>query len=141
MLRLLGLFLSLSWQSKKIFLWTIFLALYAYVLFKIKPNWIRFGRLNQSESHDDQVDWEIVKDIKSSIQIVSKRMPIPLVCRHQAFIARVLLHHYKIPFKLYIGFLQSEDKQIKGHAWTEVQGYQVTGFCNPKDYVIQAIYS
>ncbi|WP_166228892.1 lasso peptide biosynthesis B2 protein [Aquirufa beregesia] len=120
---------------------TIFLSQYSFVLFKIKPTWIRFGQLNQQDKEDLPIDWELVKDVKFSIYAVSKWMPIQLVCRHQAHVAKILLNQYKIPFKLYIGFRQGDDKSIQGHAWTEVQGLQITGFCDPKEYVIHAVYS
>ncbi|MHA8062606.1 lasso peptide biosynthesis B2 protein [Aquirufa aurantiipilula] len=110
-------------------------------MFKIKPTWIRFGRLNQPEISDQLIDWEVVKDIKFSMYAVSKWMPISLVCRHQAHVAKMLLDQHNIPYKLYIGFRHGEDKSIQGHAWTEVQGKQITGYCDPKEYVIQAVYS
>lgn len=141
MLRLLRLFLSLSSQGKIILLKAIFLSLYSYVLFKIKPTWIRFGKLDPLLKENLPIDWEAVKDIKFSMYAVSKWMPISLVCRHQAHVAKILLNQYKIPFKLYIGFRHGKDKSIQGHAWTEVQGKQITGFCNPEEYTIQAIYS
>lgn len=141
MFRLFSLFLSLSTQGKIILLKAILLSLYSYVLFKLKPTWIRFGRLNQPEISNKLIDWELVKDIKFSMYAVSKYMPMSLVCRHQAHVAKILFNQYKIPFKLYIGFRYGEDKSIQGHAWTEVQGKQITGFCNPEEYTIQAIYS
>lgn len=141
MLRLLRLFFSLSSQGKIILVKTIFLSLYSYILFKIKPTWIRFGKLDSQLKKNQPIDWELVKDVKFSIYATSKWMPISLVCRHQAHVAKILFNQYKIPFKLYIGFRHGEDMHIQGHAWTEVQGKQITGFCNPEEYIIQAVYS
>ena len=141
MVRLIGLFGDLERQRKWIFIKTFFLCLFSYFLFKIRPTWIRFGRLNQPEIAVKFIDWELVKDIKFSIYAVSKWMPLQLVCRHQAHVAKILFNQYKIPYQLFIGFRQGEDKSIQGHAWTEVQGKQITGFCNPNEYVIQSVYS
>lgn len=137
----MGLFWDLERRQKWIFIKTFFLCLFSYFLFKIRPTWIRFGNLNQVEKVSQPIDWELVKDIKFSIYAVSKWMPLQLVCRHQAHVAKILFNQYKIPYQLFIGFRQGEDKSIQGHAWTEVQGKQITGFCNPNEYVIQSVYS
>lgn len=137
----MGLFWDLERRKKWIFIKTFFLCLFSYFLFKIRPTWIRFGNLNQVEKVSQPIDWELVKDIKFSIYAVSKWMPLQLVCRHQAHVAKILFNQYKIPYQLFIGFRQAEDRSIQGHAWTEVQGKQITGFCNPNEYVIQSVYS
>ncbi|WP_269003999.1 lasso peptide biosynthesis B2 protein [Aquirufa ecclesiirivi] len=141
MLRVLSLFFKLSFRNQSLILGTIILSVYCYFLFKIKPNWIRFGRIHQVKLESGKIDWGLVKDIRESIRLVSKRLPLHLVCRHEAYMAKIWLNYYKIPFKIYIGFKYGDDKSILGHAWTEVQGRQITGFCDPQDYVIQAIYT
>ncbi|MDF5691009.1 lasso peptide biosynthesis B2 protein [Aquirufa aurantiipilula] len=141
MFRLIKLYFSFSFRRKWLILVTFFLSLYSYLLFKFRPKWIRFGRINHEELNELPVDPELVKDIRVSIQIVTNKMPVDLLCRHQSHVAKILFNYFKIPYKLYIGFKKEEDNSIKGHAWTEVKGQQITGFCDPKEYVIQAVYS
>lgn len=141
MLRIFSLFFGLNFRNQGMILGTVFLSFYCYFLFKIRPTWIRFGRIHQDKVESKNIDWELVNDIRESIRLVSKRFPLHLVCRHEAYVAKIWLNYYKIPYKIYIGFKYGDDKSIKGHAWTEVQERQITGFCDPKEYVIQTTYS
>ena len=83
----------------------------------------------------------VLHDIAFAIRTVSKYVPWENKCRHQAYQAKLLLTYFKIPYHIYVGFKANHEGTIEGHAWTMANGKMVTGFCNPDEYVVLAVYS
>ena len=133
MIRLFGLFWDFKRRRKWILINTFFLSIYSFLLFKIRPTWIRFGQLNRVEKKSLPIDWELVKDIKFSIYAISKWMPFQLVCRHQAHVAKILFNQYKIPYQLFIGFRKEKIKVYKAMLGRRYRANKLQVFVNPRN--------
>ena len=83
----------------------------------------------------------IVNDIRWAIFIANKNVFWQNVCRHQAYQAMLLCKFYDIPYQVFVGFKKNnESTKIDGHAWTMINGQIITGFCDPNEYTVQAVY-
>ena len=89
----------------------------------------------------NQADGQLISDIRWAIFKVNRYVPWENVCRHQAYQALCLCRCYKIPCKIFVGFRKNKETgQIEGHAWTLINEEFVTGFCDPDEYTVQAVY-
>lgn len=133
-------FLKLSKRRKYLLINGIFLSVYGYFLFSLCKKKARFGSLNVPIKIDNKVDDVDILDIRFVIIILNKYIPWNFQCRHQAWLASILLKKLKIPYLIYVGFRVNIFGQMEGHAWTIAQNIMVSGFCNPSEYSIHSIY-
>lgn len=133
-------FIHLSARRKLLFFASAALSFYAWVLMRYFREKARFdGRKTQPVR---EADAELISDIRWAIFTAGRYIPWENVCRHQAYQAMCLCRYYKIPCQVFVGFKKNRDTgQIEGHAWTRVNGEFVTGFCEPEEYTVQAVYS
>lgn len=134
------LFLRLKPKRRHLLIVGIFLAIYSYFLFSFNQKKARFGEQNGILNPENADNQPLILDIRFVIKVLSKYVPWNFVCRHQAWIASFLLKKQQIPYTIYVGFKKNPFGQIEGHAWTLAQNIMVSGFCNPKEFTIQATY-
>jgi Transglutaminase-like superfamily len=140
MLKKITLFYHIPFRRKFLLLLTVVLSLYTWLLMHFFKKKTAFGQIN-SQINIKNVDKALISDIRFALRVVNKYVPYESVCRHQAYQALLLCTYFDIPYQIYVGFKKSDTGKIEGHAWTMVQGEMITGFCNPEDYTVQAIYS
>jgi hypothetical protein len=133
-------FFKISDRCKILIVIAWFLSLYAFLLMKYFQKKAQFNR-KKKILELKKPDSFLIKEIRTAIRVASKLSPWENVCRHQAYQAKMLCECYGINYKIFIGFKKDEENNIKGHAWTTVHDQIITGFCNPEEYQIQAIYS
>lgn len=143
MFRNVFLFYKMSFRRKYLLVLTLILACYTYLLMRFFKAKAVFGTTaSMPNIATSKISQELVRDITFAIRTVAKYIPFENVCRHQAYQAKLLCKRYTIPYQIFVGFKKSvESGKIEGHAWTVVQDELITGFCNPTEYTIQAIYS
>ena len=134
-------FFKLSFHRKKLLLITPFLSLLTYILmrffnsktsFQTSPPLVNFSSENIQR----------MRDVRYAIKLTAKYTPWQNLCRHQAYQAKILCNYYRIPYQIYVGFkTNKKTNKIEGHAWTMVYGKIITGFCNPLEYTVQAVYT
>lgn len=134
-------FFSLSSRQKLLIVVVGFLSLYSYFLFKFFKHLATFGRLDSVTQSVQNLEMNLVNDIRLAIRLVEKYTFWENVCRHQAYQAMILCKFFKIPYQIFVGFKKNDNGIIEGHAWTIVDKEIITGFCNPEEYIVQAIYS
>lgn len=140
MLKKITLFYHIPFRRKCLLLLTFLLSLYTWLLMRFFKKKTSFGQIN-GQNKIKNTDNTLISDMRFAIRLVNKYVPYENVCRHQAYQALLLCRYFDIPYQIYVGFKKSDTGKIEGHAWTIVQGEMITGFCNPEDYTVQAIYS
>ena len=140
MLKKLRLFCRLSLRRKCLLLFTMGLSFYVFLLMTFFNQYASFGK-KATNSISQNIENQIIADIRWAIFMVSKYSLWENVCRHQAYQAMFLCRFYNIPYQIFVGFKKAEYGKINGHAWTMVGGQMITGFCNADEYVIQTIYT
>lgn len=132
-------FIGLDARKKLLFLTTVLLSLYTFVLMRYFRKRARFER--KVMQFDTTPDSSRVKDIRWAVSAVNKYVPWENVCRHQAYQAMMLCRWYRIPYRIFVGFRKNpETGEVEGHAWTLVNGDFITGFCTPEEYTVQSVY-
>lgn len=134
-------FTKLSVRQKVILLIVFLISLYSYIMFRFFKHLAKFGHADKEFISHKTIKITLARDISFAIRVMSKYTPWENVCRHQAYQAMLLCKYYAIPYQIYVGFKKNEMGKIEGHAWTVVQGEMITGFCNPDDYTVQAVYA
>lgn len=140
MLRKAGLFFSMSFRRKYLFLFTLFISFYTYLLYRFYQQKASFGKIACSEEHLD-ADKHLISDIRFAIKLVNKYVPWENVCRHQAHQAKILCNWYGIPYRIFVGFKKDASGKTEGHAWTVVDNVMITGFCRPSDYMVHSVFT
>lgn len=133
-------FYDLSSRRKGLLLVTLGLSLYSFLLMRFFKEHASFGQKNTGKSQKTD-KFSIASDIRFVIRVVGQYVPFENVCRHHAYQAKLLCNFYGIPYQIFIGFRKNKNGKIEGHAWTVVQDEIITGFCDPTQYIIQAVYS
>jgi hypothetical protein len=124
-------------KSRKILLAeSLLLAVYSYFLFSYHRKNARFGSKNPTNSPDKKVENHEIFDVRFAILILQKYIPWNFKCRHQAWIAGVLLKKKRIPFTVFVGIKKNATDHMEGHAWTMAENIMVSGFCNPADFTV-----
>ena len=138
-------FLKLTRRRKFLLVYALLLAIYTWLMFAYFKKYARFsnteGKLGQEGTAFDVAQIALSKDIKWAILVVSKYFFLENACRHQALQAKILCDMYEIPYIIFVGFRKNEVGEIEGHAWTEVGGMQITGFCDSSTYHIHQRYT
>ena len=134
-------FIKLSVRQKLLLLIVLLISFYSYSMFRFFKYLAKFGHADKEFQSHKAINMNLVKDFSFAIRVISKYTPWENVCRHQAHQAMLLCKYYAIPYQIYVGFKKNELGKIEGHAWTIVQGEIITGFCNPDDYTVQAVYA
>jgi hypothetical protein len=140
MIHQFSLLLRLPKKRKKLLLFGLLLAVYSYFLFKFFNEKARFGIQEGLLRPENAINIPTIISIRFVIKVLEKYTPWEFKCRHQAWIARVLLKKYLIPYSVYVGFKKNHQGQIEGHAWTIAQNIMVSGFCDTNEYTVQAKY-
>jgi hypothetical protein len=138
MFRKLGLLFSLSPARKRLLIFGMVLAFYSYFLFLFFNKKVKFGEKEKSKQGAQNMERQTILDIRFLMKTLEKYIPWEFKCRHQAWIASYLLKKNQIPYTVFIGFKKNELGKIEGHAWTIAEEIFVSGFCQPKEYVIQS---
>ena len=143
MIRKIKTFTRLSRQRKVLAVQAFAAAVYTFFLFAFFNKQARFGKkVAAYKSLPNSIDEQNIVDIAWAIKTVDRIVPWKNVCRHQAYQAKLLCHLYNLPCFIFVGFKKDIDKnEIQAHAWTIAGDTIITGFCDPTDYVVQAIYS
>lgn len=140
MIKRIQSFIKLPARKKKMIFQTVGGSFYAWILFAFFKRLAAFGE-NVAVAKEPLAPNQKANDIAWAIRTVDQYMPWKNVCRHQAYQAKLLCNHYKIPCYIYIGFKKDELRnEIQAHAWTVAGGRIITGFCNPAEYIIQSVY-
>ena len=139
MIRKLYAFHRLPFRRKYLLAGTWWLAAYSFVLLNYFARYARFGTRTTTPPPNVPPD-PLIADIQFAINGVARYVPWDNKCRHQAYQARLLCRLHRIPFQISVGFRRNEGGVIEAHAWTTVGEHMITGFCDPQDYVIQAVY-
>lgn len=134
------LFLKMSLRRKLLLLSAFALSLYSWIMMRFFKKRAIFGQRDKPIEIKN-INNALIADIRFAIRIAHKYVPYENACRHQAYQAMLLCRYYAIPYQIYVGFQKNEAGKIVGHAWTVVQGEMITGFCNPDDYIVQAVYA
>ncbi|MCU0349431.1 MAG: lasso peptide biosynthesis B2 protein [Flavobacterium sp.] len=134
-------FIKLSFRQKLLIFVVGFLSLYSYFLFRFFKQLATFGRVDRVTQSVQNLEMNLVNDIRFAIRVIGKFAPWENVCRHQAYQAMILCRFYQIPYQIFVGFKKNDNGIIEGHAWTVVDNQIITGFCKPEEYIVQAIYS
>jgi hypothetical protein len=133
-------FLQSSLRRKCLFFVAVLLSLYAWFLMRFFRKQAHFGKA-KIVCNKKIVDHSVVRDVRWAIFTANKYVFWENVCRHQAYQAMLLFRYFRYPYEIFVGFKKNpENGVIEGHAWTNVNGEFVTGFCNPDEYVVQAVY-
>lgn len=124
----------------KLLVQTLLLLVIARVLFRSQHN-RPLLRIQPAPSEPDgerayRADPDLIRLISRAIRAVSRRMPGPVSCRHQAWVAARLLKRYRQAFELFIGFKAKTPQGLEGHAWVKAGDVFVTGHCRETDYQI-----
>jgi len=138
MFRKLILLFSLSSARKRLLILGTAMAVYSYFLFLFFNNRVKFGKKEKFNQNAQNVVQQTILDIRFLIKILQKYIPWEFMCRHQAWIASYLLRKNHIPYTVFVGFKKNNLGKIEGHAWTIAEGIFVSGFCQPKEYIIQS---
>ena len=143
MLRKLYSFFRLPMELKLLLLYTTLLAIYSFHIFKWFKSRARFGKIITSPVTIDSTEKDIQKimQIRWAIHVINKFTFWENVCRHQALQAAMLCKYHKIPYLIYVGCLKDVAQITEGHVWTMSGSKIITGFCNPNDYFIFAVYA
>jgi hypothetical protein len=137
MIKNLSLFYHLSLRRKFLLVLTLVLSLYSWVMMRFFKQHSHFKK---SVATNNTNDAAIIQDIRWAIFIVNKNVFWQSACRHQAYQAMLLCKFYNIPYRIFVGFKKNDSGKIDGHAWTMIGHEMITGFCNPSEYVVQAVY-
>lgn len=70
---------------------------------------------------------QILANIKAALRLIEKYAPWKPMCYNRALTARKLLHQYKIPSKMFVGF-RKRAGEMDGHAWVKCGDFFVTGY-------------
>ncbi|TDB61799.1 lasso peptide biosynthesis B2 protein [Arundinibacter roseus] len=132
--------LKMSRRQKFLVLLTFGLSAWSYVLFRFFNQYAHFGSRTKNQENVP-VDVFLLADIRMALRLTARYVPWLNVCRHQAYQARLLCRWHGLPYRISVGFKKEADGSVYGHAWTEVGNQQITGFCNPEEYVVQTVYS
>ncbi len=135
----LQLFYHLSLRRKFLLLLTLGLSVYSWFMFRFFKRHAHFGKQNSIVNRKSNQS-SIINDLRWAIFVVNKNVFWQNVCRHQAYQAMLLCQFYDIQYQIFVGFKKNDSGQIDGHAWTMVGEEMITGFCNPDEYVVQAVY-
>lgn len=139
-MKFLLLFSQLSTKRKLLLLLTCGISLYTFIILRKSHNSMSFGK-NKIANNESTDLLPLLNDIAFAIRTVSKNVPWENKCRHQAYQAKLLLKHFNISCQIYVGFNANQEGILEGHAWTMVNDKMITGFCNPTDYKVLAVYS
>jgi Transglutaminase-like superfamily len=139
MIKKLRLFHRLGLRRKLLLILTLMLSFYSWIMMRFFKQYAHFGEQKSIVNRESNQSL-IIADIRWAIFIVNKNVPWQSVCRHQAYQAMLLCKFYNIPCQIFVGFKKNESNKIDGHAWTMVGNEMITGFCNPDEYVVQAVY-
>jgi hypothetical protein len=134
-------FWRLKWQFKYLFFITLAVAAYSWVLFTFFKSRAKFKSSKHKKVKEaDNVVLKRAGEIRWAIAAVSRIIFWKNVCRHQAYQAVTLLKHYKVPYRVLVGFKKDEEGSVIGHVWTTVEKQMITGFCNADEYTIISVY-
>ncbi len=142
MFKTLRLYYGLSLRRQFLLVLTLALSLYSWLMMRFFKRYAHFGKKNPKKPivNRQSNQSSIANDFRWAIFVVSKNVFWENVCRHQAYQAMLLCKFYGIQYKVFVGFKKNEEGKINGHAWTMAQGEMITGFCNPDEYIVQAVY-
>ena len=140
MIKKLRSFYRLPFRRKYLLAGTWWLAAYSFVLLTYFTRHALFGTRTTTPPPNVPAD-PLIADIRYAINRVARLVPWDNKCRHQAYQARLLCRFYGLPYQISVGFRKNEAGVIEAHAWTTVGQHMITGFCNPQDYVVQAVYA
>ncbi len=141
MIKKLKTFRRLSASRKAMIFQAFGLSVYTWALFTFFKRFAKFGETTNASGTTDKRYGTKAADISFAIHTVSRLVPWKNVCRHQAYQAKMLCNYYKIPCLIFIGFKKDTDQnKIQAHAWTVADEKIITGFCDPKEYIVQSIY-
>lgn len=140
MLRKAAMFFSMSFRRKYLFLLTVAVSFYTFLLYRFYPQHASFGKPGNPVLLG-KTDIKLISDIRFAIKLVNKYVPWENVCRHQAHQAKILCNWYDIPYRIFVGFKKNEYGKTEGHAWTMVDEVMITGFCRPSDYMVHSVFS
>ncbi|MHA8066748.1 lasso peptide biosynthesis B2 protein [Aquirufa sp. ROCK2-A2] len=125
---------------RKLLFFGLSLSVYSYFLFRFSPKHARFGDSNTHLKPEKPDFIAIILGVRFVIKVLTKYIPWEFMCRHQAWLASVLLKKYQVPYTVFVGFKKNNEGKIEGHAWTIAQNIMVSGFCDPKEYTVQTTY-
>lgn len=83
-----------------------------------------------------------IVSIRKIVYLVSRHTPWKSECLVQAFSAKRMLFHRRIPVTVYMGVLKDSNGEMKAHAWSKCGDVFVTGWRGHEDFTVtKAFYS
>jgi hypothetical protein len=125
---------------RKLLFFGLFLSVYSYFLFIFFSKNARFGDSSAILKPEKPDQIPTILGVRFVLKILTKYIPWEFMCRHQAWLASILLKKYQVPYTVYVGFKKNDFGKIEGHAWTIARNIMVSGFCDPKEYTVQSTY-
>ncbi len=133
-------FFKIRSERRRLLAQGFLLAIYSYFLFAFFKKKVRYGADETKQPPEKVANILSIADIRFVIRVLTKNIPWEFMCRHQSWVASVLLQKRQIPYTVYIGFKKNPKGIIEGHAWTISQNIMVSGFCNPTEYTIMTMH-
>jgi hypothetical protein len=85
---------------------------------------------------DTKTEPKVLSRIAWAIRISARLVPWVCVCRHQSWMAEVVLDFLKISHTTQVGFKKNDAGIVEGHCWTTAGGVFVTGTCDISSYTL-----
>ncbi|WP_341228125.1 lasso peptide biosynthesis B2 protein [uncultured Arcticibacterium sp.] len=143
MLKKIGTFFECSNRKKILFIHACIVGYYAWLLDVFFQRRLRLGveSLNKISArnlpnYSSENSSQLVKDIGWSIKLAHKYILVNNACRHNAYQAKIMCKKYRLDSTIYVGAKINELGEAEAHAWTVVDDYMVTGFCQAEEYLV-----
>ncbi len=124
-------FIKLPAKQKFLFGETlIILGTSRFIIWKLKFKQLAhlLGKVNQeTNEYMEEIDLEQIKQISTTIKVLSRYTPWKSNCLVQAYAGKRLLARRKLGCTLYLGVAKDHDGTMIAHAWLRCGNYYVTG--------------